>query len=143
MPLGLDDEFGIAYSSLERKWEIPVDLSVPTLSNWKSKDDIDFFPTEYFLVHALTEDPFRSEFYLEDEPKRIRSNFFYITDVTKCLIPTITADDNGAYVKLNYQVGDEIKGVRKENEKFYYNVEQSYNSCERKYASPDHVILLK
>ena len=48
----------------------------------------------------------------------IRSNFFYITDVIKCPIPTITADDNGTYVKLYYQVGDEIKGVLKENENF-------------------------
>ena len=94
-------------------------------------------------------DPFRSEFYLEDAPKGIRSNFFYITDVTKCPMSTITADDNGAYIKtrnttkLYCQVGDETKGVREESGKFYYNVKQSYNSYERKYVSPDHVILLK
>ena len=62
---------------------------------------------------------------------------------------TITGDDNGAYVKtrsttkLYCQVGDETKGVPEENRKFYYHVERSYNSYERKYVSPDHVILLK
>ena len=74
------------------------------------------------------EDPFRSEFYLEDVPKGIRSYSFYITDVTKCPMPTITADDNGAYVKtrsttkLYCQVGYETKGVHEENGKFHYNV---------------------
>ena len=58
-------------------------------------------------------------------------------------------DNNGAYVKKRYttklycQVGDETKEVREENGKFYYNVERSYNSYERKYVSPDHVIMLK
>ena len=61
---------------------------------------------------------------------------------------TIAADDNGAYIKTNTtklycQVGDETIGVCEESRKFYYNVKQSYNSYERKYVSPDHVILLK
>ena len=43
--------------------------------------------TARFLVHALMEDQFRSEFYLEDAPKGIRSTRFYITDVTEC--PTL------------------------------------------------------
>ena len=141
LPLGLDDAFDIAYSLLECKVEIPVNSSVPTSSNWKSEDHINFFSTAHFLVHALMKDPFRSEFYLEDAPKGIRSNFFYITDVTKCPMSTITADDNGAYIKtrnttkLYCQVGDETKGVREESRKFYYNVKQSYNSYERKYVS--------
>ena len=140
MPSGLDDAFDFAHSSLERKAEIPVNSSVPTSSNWKSEDHINFFSTAHFLVYALTQDPFCSEFYLEDAPKGIRSHFFYITDVSKCPMSTITADYNGAYVKtrsttkLYCQMGDETKGVREENGKFYYNV---------KYLSPDHVILLK
>ena len=94
-------------------------------------------------------DPFRSEFYLEDAPKGIRSNFFYITCVTKCSMSTITAEDNGAYLKtrnttkLYCQMGNETKCVREENGKFYYNVKHAYNSYERKNVSPDHVILLK
>ena len=149
MPLGLDDTFDIAYSLLERKVEIPVNSSVPTSPNWKSEDHINIFSTAHFLVHALMKDPFRSEFYLEDAPKGIWSNFFYITDVTKCPMSTITADDNGAYIKtrnttkLYCQVGDETKGVCEESGKFYYNVKQSYNSYERKYVSSNHVILLK
>ena len=46
-------------------------------------------------------------------------------------------------MKLYCQVGDETKGVREESGRFYYNVRQSYNSYERKYVSPDQVILLK
>ena len=125
LPSGLDDAFDIAYSLLERKVEIPVNSSVPTSSNWKSEDHINFFSTAHFLVHALMKDPFRSEFYLEDAPKGIRSNFFYITDVTKCPMSTITADDNGAYIKTRNTtkqycyVGDGTKGVREESGKFY------------------------
>ena len=61
----------------------------------------------------------------------------------------IVTNDKAAYVKtrnttkLNCQVGNERKGVCEENGQFYYNVKQSYNSFERKYILPDHVILLK
>ena len=136
-PLELDNAFDIAYSLLERKAEIPVNSSLTTSSNWKSENHIKFFSTAHFLVHALMEDPFCSEFYLDDAPKGIRSNFFYITDVTKCPMSTITADDNGAHIKtrnttkLYCQVGDETKGVPEERGKFYYNVKQSYNSYEK------------
>ena len=109
--MGIDDAFDIAYTLLELKAEIAVSSSIPTSSNWKSKYHFDFF----FLVHALIEDPFRSEFYLEDAPKGIRQHFFYITYVTKCPMSTIIADDNGANVKtrnttkLYCQVGHETK----------------------------------
>ena len=111
--------------------DIPVTSSVPTSLNWKSKDHINFFSTTHFLVHGLTENPFHSEFYLEDAPKQIPSQIFYITDVTKCAMSTITADDNGAYVKtksttkLHCQVEDETKDVCEENGKFDYNVKQA------------------
>ena len=36
--------------------------------------------------------------------KGIRSNYLYITDTTKCTMPHITADDNGAYVKRETQI---------------------------------------
>ena len=75
--------------------EILVDSSVLTLSNWESEDDINFFSTGNFLVHVLTEDPFRFEFYSEDSPKGIRSKLCYITDVTKYPMSTITVDDMG------------------------------------------------
>ena len=56
---------------------------------------------------------------------------------------TITADDNGAYLKtrnttkLYCQMGNETKCVCEENGKFYYNVKHAYNSYERKNVSPD------
>ena len=40
---GLDDAFDTACSLLEHKAEIPVNSSIPTSSNWKSEDHIDFF----------------------------------------------------------------------------------------------------
>ena len=85
----------------------------------------------------MTQDPFCSKLYLEDAPKGIRSNVFYITDIAKCPISTITTDDNGAYAKtrnttkLYCQAGDEAKGVREENGKFYYNDKQSFNTYEK------------
>ena len=54
MPSGLDDAFDNAYGSIERKAQIPVNLSIPTSTNCKSKDYINFFSTVHFLVHALT-----------------------------------------------------------------------------------------
>ena len=48
LPSGLDDAFDIANSSLERKTEIHS--SVPTSSNWKNKDHIDFFSTAHSML---------------------------------------------------------------------------------------------
>ena len=48
LPSGLDDAFDIAYSSLERKTKIHS--PVPTSSNWKNKDHINFFSTAHFML---------------------------------------------------------------------------------------------
>ena len=64
--LGLYDAFDIAYNSLERKAKIPNNSSVPTSSNWIREDHIGVFLTTHLLFLALTQDPFRSEFYIED-----------------------------------------------------------------------------
>ena len=107
-----------------------------------------FFSTAQFLVHALTEDPFCSKLYLEDAPKGIRSNVFYITDVAKCPISTITTDDNGAYAKTRnttkYIVKLEMKQkvFVKKTENFITMI-NSLLIHMKKYVSSDHVILLK
>ena len=60
---------------------------------------------------------------------------------------TITADDNGVYVKtrntMNYIVKWEMKQHVLVKKMDCYDVQRSYNSYERKYVSPDYVILLK
>ena len=76
LPLGLDDALDIAYCSLERKARFQLIRLYLHHQIGKAKIISIFFSTAHFLVHALREDPFRFEFYLEDAPKGIRSNFF-------------------------------------------------------------------
>ena len=52
-----------------------------------------------FLIHVLTNDPERSEYFRQSPPKVIRTNFFFVIDILKTSISDINADDNGAYVK--------------------------------------------
>ena len=84
------------------------------------------FATARLLDHALMEDSFQCEFYLEVPPRGILSNFLYITDVTKSPISTITADDNGGYVKQDtlqtILSRDETKSASEESGKLYNNV---------------------
>ena len=55
--------------------------------------------TAEFLIDVLTNSPEKSEYCRELPPKGIRTNLFYITDLTKTSLATISADDNGAYMK--------------------------------------------
>ena len=52
-----------------------------------------------FLIHVLTNDPERSEYFRQSLPKGIRTNFFFITDILKTSIFDMNADNNGAYLK--------------------------------------------
>ena len=47
----------------------------------------------------LTNDPESSEYFRQFPLKGIRTNFFFITDISKTSISGINADDNGAYLK--------------------------------------------
>ena len=84
--LRLDDAFDIAYNSLERKAKIPINSSVPTSSNWIRVDHIGVSLTTHFLFHALTEDPFRSEFYIEDALENLSTKKCH---QNKCMIKSI------------------------------------------------------
>ena len=46
-----------------------------------------------FLIHVLRGDPKKSEYFRQSRPKGIRTNFFFITDISK-------TSDNGTYLKL-------------------------------------------
>ena len=52
-----------------------------------------------FLIHVLTNDPERSEYFRQSLPKGIRTNFFFITDILKTSIFDMNADNNGACLK--------------------------------------------
>ena len=55
--------------------------------------------SEDFLIHMLTNDPERPEYFRQSPPKGIRTNFFFIIDISKTSISGINADDNVAYLK--------------------------------------------
>ena len=52
-----------------------------------------------FLIHVLTNDPERSEYFRQSALKGIRTTFFFITDISKTSISDINADENGMYLK--------------------------------------------
>ena len=87
-----------------------------------------------FLIHVLANDPERSEYFRQSPPKGIRTNFFFITDISKTPISDINADDNGAYLKSRntnkfyYCENDRTSIVREDiSDKFYYNERLSRN----------------
>ena len=82
---GLDDAFDIAYNSVERKAETPVNLSVPTSSNWKFKDHIDYF---YSTFLSSCFDGRSTSFWIlfRRFTKGICSTCLYITHVNECPI---------------------------------------------------------
>ena len=82
-----NDAFDIAFSLFERKKEFRdenVESDVPSSENWKSEDHINIYTSAKFLIDVLKNNPANSPFYTEVLPKGIRSNYFYITDTTKC-----------------------------------------------------------
>ena len=81
-----------------------------------------------FLIHVLTKDPKTSEYFRQSLPKGIRTNFFFITDISKKSISDINADENGAYLKSRstntfYYCENDRTGIIREDisGKFYYN----------------------
>ena len=102
-----------------------------------------------FLIHVLTNDPERSEYFRQSPPKGIRTNFFFITDISKTSISDINADDNGAYLKSRntnkfyYCDNDRTSIVREDiRGKFYYNERLSRNSYKKVYIPSDKMVKL-
>ena len=89
-----------------------------------------------------------SPFYIKVLTKGIRSNYFYITDTTKCSMSNITADDNGAYVKtpntnqLHCKVIENAHIVHMDDNQYFYNTRNS-NTRTRSYVSIDEIIMFK
>ena len=97
----------------------------------------------------LTNDPERSEYSRQSPCKRIRTNFFFITDISKTSISDINADDNGAYLKSRntnkfYYCDNEQTSIVREDTsgKFYYNERLSRNSYKKVYIPSDKIVKL-
>ena len=89
--------FDIAYNLLERN---PIIQKVESLSpQFSTEDQMKKIVHADFLIHVLTNDPGRSEYFRQSPPRGIRTNFFFITDISKTSISNINADDNCAYLK--------------------------------------------
>ena len=102
-----------------------------------------------FLIHILTNDSERSEYFRQSPPKGIRTNFFFITDILETSISDINADYNGAYLKSRntnkfyYCDNDRTSIVREDiSGKFYYNERLSRNSYKKVYIPSDKIVKL-
>ena len=115
-------------------------------SDFCCEEQLKKFSTAKFLIDVLTSSLEKSEYYRELPPKGIRTNLFYITDLTKTSLANISADDNGAYQKSRitnkklFSGNDQVITVHEVNDKYYYNKLQSHNSYAKVYASADNVV---
>ena len=81
--------------------------------------------------------------------KGIRTNPFYITNLTKTSLADISADDNGAYLKSpitrkSYCHGnDHVITVYEVNDKYYYNQREPHNFYSKVCTSADNVVSLQ
>ena len=139
--------FDIAYNLLERNRIIQ---KVESLSpQFSTEDQMKKIASADLLIHVLTNDPERSEYFRQSLPKEIRTNFFFITDISKTSISDINADDNGAYLKSRntnkffYCDNDRTSIVREDiSGKFNYNERLSRNSYKKVYIPSDKIVKL-
>ena len=146
-----NDAFDIAFNLFERKKEFRdenVESKVSSSENWKSEDYININTSAKFLIDVLKNKPANSPFCTEILPKDIKSNYFHITDTTKCPMSSITADDNGAYFKtlntnkLYCEVGQNAHTVHMDNNEYFFNTRNS-NTYTRSFVSINDVIMLR
>ena len=89
--------FDIAYDLLERN---PIIQRVESWSpQFCTEDQMKKIASADFLIHILTNDSERSEYFRQSPPEGIGTNFFFLTDISKTSISDINADDNGVYLK--------------------------------------------
>ena len=102
-----------------------------------------------FSVYVLTNGPKKSEYFRQSPPKGIRTNFFFIIDISKTSISDINTDENGAYLKSHntnkfyFYDNDRTSIVRVDiSSKFYYNKRLSQNSYKKVYIPSDKIVKL-
>ena len=72
--------FDIAYKLLERN---PIIQEVESLSlQFFTEDQMKKIASADFLIHVLTDDPERSEYFRQSPPKGLRTNFFFTTGIS-------------------------------------------------------------
>ena len=134
--------FDICYSLLEHKSKSNQSSGNMT----SSEEQLKKFGTAESPIDVLTNSPEKSEFYRELPLKGIKTNLFYITDLTKTSLANISADDNGAYLKFRitnkkfFSGNDQVITVHEINDKYYYNKRESHNSYSKVYVSTDNVV---
>ena len=150
-PSVINDGFDIVFNLFEQKKESRdknVESEVPLSKIWKSEGHINMHTSAKFLIDVLKNNPTSSPFYTKVLPKGIRSNYFYITDTTKCPMSHITSDNNGAYVKMRstnklyYEVRENAHTVHMDDNHYFYNTRNS-NKYTRSCVSINDVIMLK
>ena len=97
----------------------------------------------------LTNNPKRPEYFRQSPPKGIRTNFFFITDISKTSISDINVDGSGAYLKSRntnkfyYCDNDRTSIVLEDiSNKFYYNERLSRNSYKKVYIPSNKIVKL-
>ena len=134
--------FDICYSLLEHQSKSNQSSGNMT----SSEEQLKKFSTTESPIDVLTNSPEKSEFYGELPLKGIKTNLFYITDLTKTSLANISADDNGAYLKSRitnkklFSGNDQVITVHEVNDKYYYNKRESQNSYSKVYVSADNVV---
>ena len=109
-------------------------LSIPT------EEQLKIVSSAEFLINALTKSPETSEYFRKVPQKGIRTNFFYICDLSEVNLADISADDNGSYIKtrktkrtysyLNGQINtahEDFPG----SDTYYFNERRSFNKYTR------------
>ena len=140
--------FDIYCSLLEHKSKSNQSSVNMASSDFCCEEQLKKFSTAEFLIDVLTNSPEKSEYYRELPPKGIRTNLFYITDLTKTSLANISADDIGAYLKSritnkSYFYGNnQVITVHEVNDKYYCNKRESHNSYSKVYVSADNVVSL-
>ena len=146
-----DNAFDICFSLLEQNKEHqiskPIAINdVNVLSEFCNEEQVKKFNSADFIIQVLRNNPEKSEYYRESPPKGIRTNSFFICDISKTNLADVTADDNGAYIKtrnttkIYFCDNDQIIGARGEQGGFYYNKRVSFSSYLKIFVSDDKVV---
>ena len=139
--------FDIAYNLLARN---PIMRKVESLSSqFFTEDQMKKIASADFVIHVLTNDPERFEYFRQSPSKGIRTNFFFITDISKISISDINADDNGVYLKSCntskfYYCDKNRTSIAREDigGKFYYNERLTRNCYKKVYIPSDKIVKL-
>ena len=91
------NDFDITNNLLKRN---PIIQKVENLSSqFSTEDQMKKIASANLLIHVLTNDPERSQLFRQTPPKQIRTNFFFIIDISKTSLSDINADNNDTYLK--------------------------------------------